>query len=210
MPAEAYLEFAFHNAHASHMHRHFMPKVFELSGQIGAGTRVLDVGCGNGFTCGEFAKLGCRVVGVDMSHSGIALARKTFPNCRFETISASVDFLATLGEAPFDLIISTEVVEHLYDPRAYVRSCFKALRPGGRFVCTTPYHGYFKNVALTVAGKWDFHMNPLWDCGHIKFWSRATLTRLLTEAGFTGCQFRGAGRLPYLWMTMVMAADKPQ
>lgn len=59
-----------------------------------------------------------------------------------------------------------------------------------------------------MAGKWDFHANPLWDGGHIKLWSRTTLTKLLEEAGFTDVQFRGAGRLPYIWMTMVMSGDR--
>ena len=209
MSTEAYLHYEFHNAQASHMHRHFMPKVFELCGPLSATTRVLDVGCGNGFTCGEFAKLGCQVVGVDLSQSGIELARKAFPKCRFEVASASDDLLELLGAEPFDIVISTEVVEHLYDPRAYARTCFTALRGGGRFICTTPYHGYLKNVAISLTGKWDSHHSPLWDCGHIKFWSPATLTRLLTEAGFQHFRFRGAGRLPYFWMTMVMSADKP-
>ncbi len=210
MANDAYLHYEFHHSGPSHMHRHFMPKVFELCGPLNRATRVLDVGCGNGFTCGEFAKLGCQVVGVDMSPSGIEQARKAFPTCRFEVMSASADLLEVLAEQPFDIVVSTEVVEHLYDPRAYARTCFKALRPGGRFVCTTPYHGYLKNLAIALAGKWDSHANPLWDCGHIKLWSQITLTYLLTEAGFHQIQFRGAGRLPFFWMTMVMSADKPQ
>jgi hypothetical protein len=62
---------------------------------------------------------------------------------------------------------------------------------------------------LALANRWDAHANPLWDGGHIKLWSRKTLARLLTETGFVNVQFRGAGRLPFLWMTMVMAGDKP-
>lgn len=209
MSQSAYLDYQFQRTGASHMHRHFMPKILELCGPLTPETQVLDVGCGNGYTCGEFARLGCQVTGVDMSESGIALARKSFPSCRFEVASATADLLAHLGTPPFDLVISTEVVEHLYDPRAYARTCFQALRPGGRFVCTTPYHGYLKNLAICLAGKWDSHHSPLWDCGHIKFWSRATLAQLLSEAGFVNLQFRGAGRLPWLWMTMVMAADRP-
>jgi len=42
--------------------------------------------------------------------------------------------------------------------------------------------------------------------GHIKFWSRATLTALLAEEGFTVAHFEGAGRLPYLWKSMVVVA----
>jgi len=204
-----YQDFGFVNADASHMHQHFMPKIFELAGELKPGTRVLDVGCGNGFTCGEFLKRGCTVVGIDLSVQGIAQARQAHPSGRFELLPADDQVLQRLGAAPFDLVVSTEVVEHLYDPRSYVRGCFGALKPGGQFICTTPYHGYFKNLVLSLFGKWDSHADPLWDGGHIKLWSRRKLTALLTEAGFGEVAFRGAGRLPWLWMTMVLRASKP-
>ena len=209
MNSGTYKEYGFRNAQESHMHSRFMPALLALAGDMSPGMRVLDVGCGNGFTCGEFLRLHCDVVGVDLSIEGIEIARKTYPAGRFETLPADDQLLANLGEAPFDLVVSTEVVEHLYDPRAYARGCFRALKPGGRFICTTPYHGFAKNLLLALANKWDAHANPLWDGGHIKLWSRKTLARLLTETGFVNVQFRGAGRLPFLWMTMVMAGDKP-
>jgi 2-polyprenyl-3-methyl-5-hydroxy-6-metoxy-1,4-benzoquinol methylase len=173
------------------------------------GTRVLDVGCGNGFTCGEFLRRGCHVVGIDLSESGIEVARRTHPTGRFEVLPADDKLLEALGEEPFDIVVSTEVVEHLYAPRAYAHGCFQALKPGGRFICTTPYHGYLKNLAIALAGKWDSHASPLWDGGHIKLWSRRTLGNLLAEAGFINLQFRGVGRTRWLWMTMAMSGDKP-
>lgn len=190
------------------MHAHFMPYVLALA-QGGPGTRVLDVGCGNGHTAGQFAERDCTVVGVDLSASGIAIARERYPSVRFEVMAADEKILSNLGEEPFDVVVSTEVVEHLYAPRPYVAGCFSALRPGGRFICTTPYHGYLKNLVLAASNHWDRHLNPLWDGGHIKMWSRHTLSQLLREAGFTNPQFRGAGRLPYLWMTMTISGDKP-
>jgi len=206
---EPYRDYGFGDARASHMHARFMPAIYDLAGPIGAGTRVLDVGCGNGYTCGELRKRGCDVVGIDLSESGVSIARRAYPDCRFEIASATDDFLTVLREQPFDLIVSTEVVEHLYDPRRYASSCFRALKPGGMFICTTPYHGYLKNLLIAVAGKWDRHADPLWDGGHIKLWSRQTLSRLLSETGFDDLQFRGVGRVPGLWMTMVMAGRKP-
>jgi 2-polyprenyl-6-hydroxyphenyl methylase/3-demethylubiquinone-9 3-methyltransferase len=190
------------------MHGRFMPHVLALAGSLTAGTRVLDVGCGSGFTCGEFLRRGCRVIGIDLSIQGIEIARKTYPQGRFEVLAADDTLLDKLGERPFDLVVSTEVIEHLYSPRDYARGCFYAVKPGGRFICTTPYHGYLKNLVLAVLNKWDRHADPLWDGGHIKLWSRKSLTGLLTETGFSNVQFRGAGRLPFLWMTMVLAGDK--
>jgi len=44
--------------------------------------------------------------------------------------------------------------------------------------------------------------------GHIKFWSRKTITQLLSENGFEVTEFSGVGRFPYLWKSMVIVAIK--
>jgi len=204
-----YKDYGFRDASPSHMHRHFLPPLFDLCESLPApNKRVLDVGCGNGAAAGQFLARGCEVVGIDPSATGVELARKNFPAGRFEIMSADEHILENLGCEPFDIVISTEVIEHLYAPRAYIAGCYKALRQGGRFICSTPYHGYLKNLAIAIAGKSDAHANPLWDGGHIKLWSRRTLSALLAEAGFVNLQFRGAGRLPFLWMTMLMSGDR--
>jgi 2-polyprenyl-3-methyl-5-hydroxy-6-metoxy-1,4-benzoquinol methylase len=151
---------------------------------------------------------GCQVVGIDLSVEGIAQARRAHPQGRFELMEADDRILERLDEAPFDLVISTEVVEHVYAPRSWAKGCWSALKPGGHLICSTPYHGYLKNLSLSLLGKWDFHANPLWDGGHIKLWSRKTLTQLLIETGFQDISFRGAGRIPWLWMTMVLKATR--
>jgi len=204
-----YKDYGFATPVESHMHRHFMPKILALAGEIKPGLRVLDVGCGNGAALAEFIRRGCTAVGVDLSQQGIELARRTYPQARFEVIGADRDILQQLGEPAFDLVISTEVVEHLYAPREWAAGCFQATKPGGHLICTTPYHGYLKNLLISITGTWDSHANPLWDGGHIKLWSKRTLAELLQEAGFKDVTFRAAGRVPGLWMTMIAKAQRP-
>jgi 2-polyprenyl-6-hydroxyphenyl methylase/3-demethylubiquinone-9 3-methyltransferase len=62
---------------------------------------------------------------------------------------------------------------------------------------------------LAASGKLDAHFTALWDGGHIKFWSRGTLSALLQDAGFEVVAFRGAGRWPWLWKSMLIAARRP-
>ena len=171
--------------------------------------RLLDVGSGSGSFAGRLPARGYRVTGFDPAVRGVELAREAFPDARWEVGEAAPGVLARLGEAPFDVVTSIEVVEHVYAPREWARCCFEACRPGGVLVCSTPYHGYFKNLALALAGKWPTHLNPLWDCGHIKFFARDQLETLLREAGFVGMKFHGAGRYPYLWKSMIMTARRP-
>jgi len=201
--------YGWRDANASHMHKHFMPHVMELCEHVSARTRILDVGCGNGYTIGAFLAKGCEVVGIDASIDGIEIARRAYPQARFECMPADDHILEKLQCAAFDVVISTEVIEHVYDPQGFVRCCYRALRSGGRFICSTPYHGYLKNLFLSVFDRWDRHADPLWCGGHIKFWSRKTLSQLLRKTGFVNLRFRAAGRVPYLWMTMIMAGDRP-
>jgi 2-polyprenyl-6-hydroxyphenyl methylase/3-demethylubiquinone-9 3-methyltransferase len=183
--------------------------VLAFAGDLPAGARVLDLGCGNGFWAGLFARRGCTVVGIDSSHSGIELARSTHVGVRFEVMDIEPDLLGALDEDPFDLVVSTEVIEHLYSPQTWADACFHALRPGGTIVVSTPYHGWLKNVALAATGKLDRHLDALREGGHIKFFSRRVLSELLSSRGFVDIRFAGAGRAPFMWKSMVLAATKP-
>ena len=135
------------------------------------------------------------------------MARGTHPHIRFYLLGA-YDEPTPLHDASYDAVVSTEVIEHLFLPRSLPRFASGVLRPRGHLILSTPYHGYLKNLALSVAGQWDRHFSPLWDGGHIKFWSRATLTQLLSEEGFAVSEFVGTGRLPYLWKSMIVICRK--
>jgi 2-polyprenyl-6-hydroxyphenyl methylase/3-demethylubiquinone-9 3-methyltransferase len=106
------------------------------------------------------------------------------------------------------VVISLEVVEHVYAPSDYARTLFDLVEPGGTVIVPTPYHGYLKDLALAVSGKMDQHLTALWDHGHIKFWSISTLEILLTEAGFRNIRFHRVGRIPALAKSMISVAAK--
>jgi len=165
--------------------------------------RVLDLGCGNGEFCRELAAGGFEVIGCDPSESGIQVAARSVPGAAFVRLGVYDDPVA-LAADPFDAVIAMEVVEHLYLPRHLPRFAGRVLKPGGRLIVTTPYHGYLKNMALSVLDRWDAHWSPLWDGGHIKFWSCRTLRQLVEPEGFTFQRFVGVGRLPGFWKSMVV------
>jgi 2-polyprenyl-6-hydroxyphenyl methylase/3-demethylubiquinone-9 3-methyltransferase len=151
--------------------------------------------------------LGFDVTGVDTSESGIAHAAAAHPRCRFEVASAYDDLEGRYGRFP--LVVSLEVVEHLYDPRCYARTLYNLLEPGGTAIVSTPYHGYIKNVALAVTARMDRHFGALWGGGHIKFFSIATLRELLSDVGFSPIRFKRVGRVPPLAKSMLAIAKRP-
>ncbi len=171
---------------------------------------VLDVGCGNGSVVMRLIESGLDCYGIDASEEGIAIARKIEPQRFFRHDVSQHQLPAGLNGKVFDTLISIEVIEHLYDPRDFLQFCKQILierNGGGNLILTTPYHGYIKNVAIAISGQYDKHHTVLWDGGHIKFWSRNTLTALLKEAGFTVNEFVGVGRIPYLWKSMIIRAS---
>jgi 2-polyprenyl-3-methyl-5-hydroxy-6-metoxy-1,4-benzoquinol methylase len=167
---------------------------------------ILDLGCGNGHLVNYLLSQGYNVYGTDASEDGITIARKLNPNRFFIQDLSTGKLPQELQKLTFDTIISTEVIEHLYDPDGFINFCKKALNGKGEIIISTPYHGYLKNLSLSLLNKWDAHFSPMWHGGHIKFWSKATLSTILTKAGFTVIAFKGCGRFPYFWKSMIIKA----
>ena len=168
---------------------------------------VFDLGCGSGFVANELHRAGFDVTGVDPSSSGMKLARARYPHLRLHPGSGSDDLSQTFGQ--FSAVISLEVIEHVYAPRAFARNLRRLMRPGGAAIVSTPYHGYWKNLAIAISGATDRHLDPLWDGGHIKFWSIDTLTRLFSEAGLAVKRVHRVGRIPVLAKSMIFVLERP-
>lgn len=169
--------------------------------------KLFELGCGNGSVANILARQGWTVTGVDPSIQGITHANKSYPNLDLHEGSAYENLAERFGQFP--VVISLEVVEHVYAPRQYSSTLFSLLEPGGTAIISTPYHGYWKNLALAVSGRMDAHFTALWDHGHIKFWSIKTLNQLLAEAGFVDILFERVGRIAPLAKSMIAIARKP-
>ena len=152
---------------------------------------------------------GYDVVGVEYDKNGVDVASKMHPKLTFLNYGVQDDpDLLIQQVGTFDAVVSTEVIEHLFSPHHLPHYAYRTLNQAGYIILTTPYHGYLKNLALSILGRWDKHHTALWHGGHIKFWSKATLSQLLSENGFKVIGFSGVGRVPYLWKSMVIVAQK--
>ncbi len=203
-----YKDYGYATAEYNHVHNYILQPLLNLLSKKDNRV-ILDIGCGNGWLVNHLIKLGYNAYGIDASESGIAVARQTNPE-KFFVQDVTINILPDhLNGIKFNTIISTEVIEHLYAPRDYLNMCRDILTRsgGGELIVTTPYHGYLKNIALSVTGQMDRHFTVLWDGGHIKFWSKKTLTALLEEKGFSDIHFAGCGRLPFLWKSMLVSGS---
>lgn len=177
-----------------------------LAKSLSTDRRVFDLGCGNGTFARRLGGMGYDVFGVDPSEEGIVQAKLADPAARLEIGSAYDPLSEKFGKFP--AVVSLEVVEHVYYPRLFAKCFFDLLEPGGIAIISTPYHGYLKNLALALSGKWDGHFTALWDHGHIKFWSIATLTELFREQGMERNSVHRVGRFPILAKSMILTFRK--
>jgi 2-polyprenyl-3-methyl-5-hydroxy-6-metoxy-1,4-benzoquinol methylase len=169
---------------------------------------ILDIGCGNGFVAAELAQMGHSVIAIDVSNDGIEIARSNFANVRFHVCSIYDEQLPSIVNELVDCVISLEVVEHLFYPKKLFEHSYRTLKSGGILILSTPYHGYLKNLALSLIDGWDKHFAADWDGGHIKFFSNKALARMAVGAGFRYPQFLGAGRFLWLWKSTIMIVQK--
>jgi 2-polyprenyl-3-methyl-5-hydroxy-6-metoxy-1,4-benzoquinol methylase len=89
-------------------------------------------------------------------------------------------------ECQFDIIFAGELIEHLYDDVAFVKSCNSILRPGGLFIATVPNLVFSFNRLRMLFGKMPmFAYNPC----HYHIYTKKTIEKLLKDAGFSIIKF---------------------
>jgi len=210
MAARAYTEFEWRAEGAGNgesgekLTRVFIDIVKKLEGV----RSICDLGCGNGHISGRLGACGYQVTGVDASASGIQIAHRTYSGVEFVEALIDRDLSSQIRRKDFDLVISSDVIEHLYRPSDLLEAAQSLLKPGGQILLGTPYHGYLKNLALAATGKMDSHYSVLHDGGHIKFFSVRTLSTLMISHGFEDRRFTFYGRAPWLWKNMICHARK--
>ncbi len=188
----------------THAQAYLSPAVTAWLRDAGA-RRVMDLGCGNGALTAELSQAGFEMTGIDASASGVAIARQQAPETRF--VRAWIeDSLPDALRGAFDTVVAVEVIEHLLVPGVLCARAREALTPGGHLIVTTPYHGYLKNLVLAAGGRFDRHWEPLHDGGHVKFFSKATLSDLFAREGFIVTRFGRVGRIAPLAKSMIMQA----
>jgi 2-polyprenyl-3-methyl-5-hydroxy-6-metoxy-1,4-benzoquinol methylase len=171
-------------------------------------TSLLEVGAGGGRLGSRFAEKGIRYVGLEPVAAEIEKAHCDFPTLEVRQASCYDDPEA-LRLGKFDLVYTNDVIEHLYEPRRLVSFAAAHLNPGGAIVCGTPHYGsYLRNLLLSLTNRWDQHHTVLWDGGHIKFFSKATLHQIWEGGGFTNFTWGeiASRRLPIMPMYLYFSA----
>jgi ubiquinone biosynthesis O-methyltransferase len=108
------------------------------------GLKLLDVGCGAGIFSEALAIEGAEVVGIDPGEDLIRVARnhkmltlKNHPKMKLSYEQELIEDHAEKFTDYYDVVVTSEVIEHVPDPKSFIKHCMKALKPGGTIFVTT-------------------------------------------------------------------------
>ncbi len=134
---------------------------------------ILDVGCATGALLAAFSEAGWSATGVEVCAEAVEWGREHFG---LDLLSGTLEDLS-LPEASFDVVHASQVIEHVNDPRSFIRAARRLLRPGGFLVLATPNAAGFQ--ARAFGSRWRSAIHD-----HLYLFSKATLVALLSGEGF--------------------------
>jgi SAM-dependent methyltransferase len=149
------------------------------------GTRYLEIGCGFGFGL-DFARRALRWEVLGLDPSPFAVAGRELLALPIESRYLVINDPALAGQ--FDVVMASEVIEHVSSPPAFTRTLLTALRPGGTLVLTTP------DVAAAMPDTPHGLLVPLLSIGfHLVLQSASSLSAMLVDAGFEDVEVSQVG-----------------
>ena len=145
--------------------------------------RILDVGCGARAFASELARrVPAEFWGIELNAATVARASTVF----HRIITGDAYLVAVeLPDHYFDCIICNDVLEHVVEPIALLEKLRGKLAPGGIIVASVPNVRYVKNLYHLLAQKdWEYQDEGIRDRTHLRFFTRRSMTRSLTSAGW--------------------------
>jgi len=138
---------------------------------------LLTPACGMGYLTYAFNRRGYDCTGVDLSRAAVSEAKRRYGDHYYVS-----DVGADSGgdDKKYDVVVLTEVIEHVEDPLALLRSIGKSLNPGGEIILTTP-----NKDCYSADDVWNTDLPPV----HLWWFSHDSLTELVARSGYTRCGF---------------------
>jgi SAM-dependent methyltransferase len=184
--------------------------------QLQPGTRVLDVGCGNGRHAFEALRRGARVIAADLDGAALAdvermgaamaLAGEVGDGGSLRTVVADARALPFENGA-FDVVIAAEVLEHIREDLTAMAELHRVLRPGGLLAVTVP-RWWPERVCWAIST--EYHDIP---GGHVRIYRRADLARRLRRTGLVIApphHHAHALHSPYWWLRCAVGMSREQ
>jgi 2-polyprenyl-3-methyl-5-hydroxy-6-metoxy-1,4-benzoquinol methylase len=145
----------------------------------GRGRRLLDVGAADGLLSRLLTERGWKVTGLEADPAAAAAGAAYCERMIVADLDAGIPAL----EGEFDAIVCADVLEHLRDPAGALATLRRALARGGQVVISMPNVAHLWMRLSLLAGRFEYAERGILDRTHLRFYTRRTLTALVTGAG---------------------------
>jgi len=143
--------------------------------------KILDIGCADGTFGIQLSKRGAKVYGVDISPLAVGIAKKGLEDAFVVNLNnQKLPFLAKT----FDLVVASEVIEHLHNPNNLLIEARRVLKDKGALIITTPNFLYWGNRIKFLLGNFKYEKSGMFDESHVHFYTYRSLKRELEETRF--------------------------
>ncbi|XP_072035424.1 ubiquinone biosynthesis O-methyltransferase-like [Amphiura filiformis] len=151
-------------------------------------TLILDVGSGGGILAEPLARLGATVIGIDATEENIPIAQTHASHdpeirTRLKYIHGTTDDLVATEAGMFDVVVASEVLEHVSDVGQLVSTCVDLVRPGGSVIFTTINKTWISYMLAVVGAEDIFRVVPSGTHDWEKFIPPEDLERILEQCG---------------------------
>jgi 2-polyprenyl-3-methyl-5-hydroxy-6-metoxy-1,4-benzoquinol methylase len=161
---------------------------------VGAGKKVLEVGCWSGHVTQHLASRANDVVGVEIDPDAAQLARTHA--VRVHVADLDTTPLSELEHDQFDVIMLCDVLEHLKRPQAVLADALGLLADGGRVVISVPNVAHIDVRVMLMRGDWEYQADGVLDDTHLRWFTKASLREMLADAGLVAVELERV-RVPY-------------
>jgi O-antigen biosynthesis protein len=160
---------------------------------VGHDKRVLDVGCAAGILAEFLTERGCRVTGIELDPEA---ARQAEGRCERVIVGdvERLDLGAELDAESFDVVLFGDVLEHLKDPLRTLKRLKPFLRAEGYVVASIPNVAHGSVRLALMQGRFRYRSLGLLDDTHLRFFTRESVEKLFTDAGFLITELRRTTR----------------
>jgi SAM-dependent methyltransferase len=166
------------------------PEIPSIMEGLPRGLRVLDVGCGSGVHGAELFRVhGHRVVGVDLSAASIEKAKTRLAEAYVADVTQP-DLYPFRGGQLFDIVLFSDMLEHLTDPLDVLLRHYQLLAPGGQVLISLPNVAIWNVRFALLLGQFEYGDTGTLDRTHMRFFTRRSFRRFLSEAGLTASRNR--------------------
>jgi 2-polyprenyl-3-methyl-5-hydroxy-6-metoxy-1,4-benzoquinol methylase len=156
--------------------------------------RILDVGCGRGQLGEELRGLGWEVWGVEQDPEASAVAATRLDRVvRADLLDEGA--ISCELEVPFDALVFSDVLEHVYDPRTTLERYLRRLKNGGHVFVSVPNAVVWTNRLRWFLGQVQYEDTGVMDRTHIRFFTFETAQELVKA---TGCTVERVASTPYI------------